>query len=281
MRCDCDSWGLSLFSVRTFNIEVLRREVRETRKATEMSLEIPSLTHAWSFVGIFAAFHTVATIIPFSIAVGGNGFISVGLLSASLIGLLLGPIYGPIAVLIGSYVGIVLNPPAGVLGPYTPIATAAGALAAGCLRTGKGQVVGIVYPIAVVAYVASPIAPYAPLYLWLHLIALPIALVMLIPGVASVVERGLDTSSPTQLTLFLGITSFLSVMTDHIVGSAIAAYYFVSLGVSPESVATSYNIVLLVYPVERIVATILIVVVGLALFKALSGTPFLRSGGQS
>jgi hypothetical protein len=96
-----------------------------------------SKTYSWALTGIFSAIHFDITIIPFSLAIGVQGVISLGMISGPLVGFLLGPFYGTIAVLIGSILAMFANPLLAVLGPFTPIATASGALAAGLFRTGK------------------------------------------------------------------------------------------------------------------------------------------------
>ncbi|MFW9800730.1 MAG: hypothetical protein ACFFD9_09855, partial [Candidatus Thorarchaeota archaeon] len=90
--------------------------------------------YPWALTGIFAAVHLVITLIPYSLSVSGTGVISFGMISASIVGYLLGPFFGTVSVLIGSYLGIFINPEVALLGLTTPIATATGALAAGLLR---------------------------------------------------------------------------------------------------------------------------------------------------
>jgi len=217
----------------------------------------------------------VATITPYSIAVGSEGFITFGLISAAVIGMLLGPLPGSVAVLIGSYVGIAVYPQAGVLGWFTPLATGAGALAAGALRSGKGYVVGMIYPCAILLYAISPIAPLAPWFLWLHLIVLPLALTTLTPGVSGVFKRGFYESTTSSRILFIALAAFLAVMTDNIVGSAIAAHYLPIVGLTIPFVAAIFNGVVLIYPVERIVAAIIVTLVVSALLRALRNTPLI------
>ncbi|MBE0526428.1 MAG: hypothetical protein IH631_05760, partial [Candidatus Thorarchaeota archaeon] len=78
-----------------------------------------SISYPWALTGIFGAVHFVITLIPFNIALGGGGEISFGLVSAPIIGFLLGPFFGVISVLIGSLLAIFINPGIAILGPLT------------------------------------------------------------------------------------------------------------------------------------------------------------------
>ncbi|MFW9843899.1 MAG: hypothetical protein ACFFEV_04935, partial [Candidatus Thorarchaeota archaeon] len=100
-----------------------------------MSNYTSSKAYPWALTGIFAAVHLVITLIPFSLSVGGGGEISYGLVSAPIIGFLLGPFFGVLAVVIGSLIAMSINPLIAILGPLTVLATAAGAYAAGAMRT--------------------------------------------------------------------------------------------------------------------------------------------------
>jgi len=114
--------------------------------------------YPWALVGIFAAVQLVMTYFPFTFAIGGGGILSLGLVSAPIIGYLLGPFFGTISVLIGSFLGVALNVAAHPLAMFTPIAPAASALVAGSLRVKKPIVVPIVYIAAIAIFLVSPIA---------------------------------------------------------------------------------------------------------------------------
>ena len=64
-----------------------------------------SVAYPWALTGIFGAFHLVLTFIPYSVLGMGGGFLTWGMVSAPIVGFLLGPFYGTIAVLAGSLIG--------------------------------------------------------------------------------------------------------------------------------------------------------------------------------
>ena len=239
-----------------------------------MAIAIKSEAHKWSLMAIFAALQVVATVVPYSITIGVEGSISVGLLMAPIIGILLGPIIGAIAVVIGSIVGIMLYPSSGVLGIFTPIATASGAFVAGAIMIGKGSYVPPIFAAGLIGYFISPIGMLAPTYTWLHVYAMILTLPLLIPHVSNTFKNALDGKSSTVWQLFIiALTSFIAVMTDHIIGSTIAAYYFSwGIPVPADTLAGIFRAVTLVYPVERIIATAILSLVIFVLMKALQST---------
>ena len=129
-----------------------------------------SMAYPWALTGIFAAVHLVITLIPFTIAIGGGGSISFGMVSAPIIGFLLGPFFGVIAVVIGSILAMFINSSIAILGPFTVLATAAGAFAAGAMRTKIRITVPIIFIVAFGIYLASPVGVAVPLFIWFHLI---------------------------------------------------------------------------------------------------------------
>ncbi|MGQ4870965.1 MAG: hypothetical protein ACP6IT_03910 [Candidatus Thorarchaeota archaeon] len=247
-----------------------------------MSIVVRSPAHQWALVGVFSAFQVITTIIPYSISVGVEGTISVGLISAPLIGVLLGPVLGTIAVVIGSVLGIMINPVAGVMWYFTPIATASGAFVAGAIRTGRSMLVAPVFLAGLVAFLVGPVGYLSLSYVWLHCITLLPVAALMVPAVGRSMKSYLEqVSSLPRLTIAVTLLSFVAVMTDHIVGSAIAAFYFVYMvGFDAAGMAAAFNTVSLLYPLERIVATIILTVVTVALFTAARSSVLLIDEGN-
>ena len=215
---------------------------------------------------------------PFTVTIGTEGTISIGLLTAPLIGVLLGPISGVLAVLIGSLLGIMMNTASGVMGFFTPIATISGAFAAGMIRTGKGYGVIPVFIIGILAFLLSPIGTLAYGYIWLHLITLVLIVPLAIPSVSQFFERAFNLEIQTGMQIIaIAVVCFIAVMTDHIIGSSIAAYYFVIVYfMTPESLAPIFVAVSFVYPIERIVATAILTVVVLGVLRGIHTTSLVQ-----
>lgn len=230
--------------------------------------------YPWALTGIFAAVHLVITLIPFSLSVSGTGAISFGMISASIVGYLLGPFFGTISVLIGSYLGIFINTEIALLGIATPIATAAGALAAGLLRVRKPIFIPIIYVAAMILYLISPIGLLVPELLWFHVIVFILSFLFLVPKISERIFDELEMKKTiTARALFL--FALVAVTLDQIVGSAIGTYYLVFVaGFDVSLVSTWYVAAVFIYPVERILGSIIIVFILKALVESLSTAYF-------
>ncbi|MHA1770232.1 MAG: hypothetical protein ACTSYL_01755 [Candidatus Thorarchaeota archaeon] len=256
---------------------------RPQRERAMMALRMNSLASQTALVGIFAAFHVVVTIMPFSVALGTQGSISMGIVSAPIIGFLLGPYLGTIAVLIGAFLGITLNPTVAVMGLLTPIATSMGAFAAGALTTGREKFVLPVFIAGMIMYIASPIGLASLGFLWLHVITLALLSLYQVPLVSTRVRAAIEMPDNfLQQVGAVGLVAFMATMTNHIVGSTIAAFYFVYIGGSPAGpMAGIFLVIAFVYPLERAVATILITLITTSVLKAIQSGNLFKTTEQS
>jgi hypothetical protein len=224
-------------------------------------------------VGIFAALHLVMSLLPLFVLTGGGGFISLGLVSAVVIGFISGPFYGPVSVLIGSTLGVAFLNIGGILGFFIPVlAPTSSAFVTGCLRSGRYLEVAIVYAIGIAAFLLGPIGSVAYPYLWLHVIALLLVLSLFIPGVGRVFLNGLrfDDEKPELTFLAAALLSFVGLMADHLIGGATAAYHFIYLlGWDPVATADFYLLVALTYALERLSVTLVLAGVIAALTNTL------------
>ncbi|MFX1368228.1 MAG: hypothetical protein ACFFAY_06510 [Promethearchaeota archaeon] len=239
-----------------------------------MSEFIKSSAYPWALTGVFAALHLVVTLIPFSVTVGGTGLISFGMVSATIVGFLLGPFFGVISVLIGSYLAIFINFELAAIGFGTPIATAAGAFAAGLIRTRKTTLIPLLYVVTLALYLVSPMGLAVPELVWFHVIALLVSLLFVIPKAKDKLLSELEMDKAyTVRALFL--LAIVCVTLDQLVGSTIASYYFVTfLGNTVEAILPWYVGAVFVYPIERLIASAVIVIVLGAVIESLSSSYF-------
>ncbi len=231
-----------------------------------------SSAYPWALTGIFAAVHFVITLIPFNLSVGG-GEISFGLVSAPIIGFLLGPFFGVIAVLIGSLLALFVNPLIAILGPFTIIATAAGAFAAGAMRTRIRISIPIIFLLAMAIYLISPVGVLVPAFIWFHFVAFLISLLFVIPRISSRLIEPLKLNLNTDRRIrFVSIWLFclVAVTLDQAVGSAIGGWYFVLLGADVAFMAGFFELAIVLYAFERLVGSILVAFVVFALAEVLS-----------
>jgi hypothetical protein len=236
-----------------------------------------SVAYPWALTGIFGAFHLVLTFLPFSVLGMGGGFLTWGMISAALVGFLLGPFYGTIAVLAGSLIGTGVFNLGGILGPIVPVlAPTAGAFAAGALRTGRIRELFIVFLIATLGFIVGPIGIPAFLFIWLHLITLVLITTLLIPRLMNILkdsltfEKGRDLRIMPIAVLFF---SFIALMTDHIVGNTASVFYFhYILAMDVPTLVGFWLPIAFVYPLERLLATAILTVIVIAVGEAILQT---------
>ncbi|NHJ13916.1 MAG: hypothetical protein EAX95_09565 [Candidatus Thorarchaeota archaeon] len=239
-----------------------------------MSDVVKSKAYPWALTGVFAALHLVITLIPFSLSISGTGIISFGMISATIVGFLLGPFFGVISVLIGSYLAMFFNIELAVIGFATPIATAAGALAAGLIRTRNTAFIPLFYAVTMALYFLSPLGFVVPELIWFHLIALALSILFVIPKTRDTLlgELELNKASTVRALFLLAI---VCVTLDQLVGSTIGAFYFILfVGAPLEAIAPFYVSAVFIYPIERLIGSAVIVVVLGALIESLSSAYF-------
>ena len=235
-----------------------------------------SKAYPWALTGVFAAFHLILSIIPTFPGIGG-GAISLGMISGPLVGFLLGPIYGTFAVLIGSILSLWLNPTVPMLGPFTIIPPTVGAFVAASIRSKKPQVVLPVMAYAFFLFLVSPVGSGAIGFLWLHAIATILVFLFFLPKIANSFD--IKEKSPLNHGLLfsaLWLLSFIAVMVDHLIGSAVAVFYFHYVALYPvaDLEFIFMNIVLFIYPIERLVMCTILAIVLFGVDRSLASTEF-------
>ncbi len=219
-----------------------------------------------ALISVFAALQAVLAVLPFTITVGVSGQITLGVIGGSLIGILLGPIIGGLAVLIGSLVGVFLNPAGALFGIFTVLPPSFGAFGAGCVKIKRGYITGLLILASLLVFYAHPFGREAFTYTWLHIVAMIVAFSPL----AHLAGSTFNSSKLGKPILGVTIAAFVGVMTDHIVGSSIAIWYY-SPAVTPEIWYSSMPI----YPIERIVALILVTIIATPVYYSLRKAGFV------
>jgi hypothetical protein len=221
----------------------------------------------------------VMTFIPYSVLGTGGGTLTWGMVSAPIVGYLLGPFYGTLSIFIGSFIGVGIVNLGGDLGAFIPIlAPTAGALTAGSLRVKRPQIPILIYAITLIVYLLSPVGIGAIIYLWLHMVALILAFLFLIPKVSEVLVEGMALNEEiNQVVSIIGIwmLCFIALLADHLVGSAFFAWwgpYF--SGFEASVLIDIYLGLTFVYPIERIIASLIVGFVVVSVGKTLAKTYF-------
>ena len=238
-----------------------------------------SIAYPWALTGIFAAFHFVTSMWPYTVLGTGGGFLSWGMISAPIVGFLLGPFFGTISILIGSILNVAVFNPGEILGPVIlTLAPTSGALTAGLLRANKPAYVIAIYLIGLIFFIIGPIGLLAYRYLWLHAISLVLVFLFVVPKTRHLLFGGLHfkkEGNPTITVFSIWLMAFIALLADNLIGGAIGSFYYVYvLMFDPNALAGLYMGIALVYPVERIIASIIVTGVALAVGYVLAKSYF-------
>ncbi len=225
-----------------------------------------------SIVAVLAALHAIVSLLPFTLTIGVSGQITLGVITGPLIGLLAGPMLGGTAVLIGSLIGGFLNPAGAIFGLATFIPPTAGAIGAGLVRSARGYLASLIIVLSVLVFYAHPFGREVLFYPWLHLGAAALAALPL----SKRLRDGFGSTSLKKVTPVFLMAAFVGTLTDHAVGSAMGIWYFSSF-IGPEI----WRAIAFIYPVERVVATLLCTLVGAPLYQRLKVTGLLDAIRQA
>jgi hypothetical protein len=216
-------------------------------------------TKGIALIAVFAAFHTVLSSLPYTIAIGvSGGSITLGVISAPLVGIILGPFSGGLAVLIGSIIGIFINPAGAIFGALSFLPATIGAFSAGFTITKRGYISAAMILAALLLFFSHPFGREAMIYPFMHIIAVIIALLFS----TRLAVWSTEMSNLKKLGLGIPIAAFVGTLTDHIFGSSLAIWTF-------DLPAAVWNSIIFIYPIERIVAIIITSAIALPLYYSL------------
>jgi len=196
---------------------------------------------------------------------GTGGYFSLDLVSAPVIGYLLGPFYGTVSVFLGTFIAVVVDPSAaGMMGVFgllgallAGIPPATSAIVAGLIRKGRHRVVPLIFIVTIGLFLITFVGLLSFSFLWLHIIALSLSFLFLIPQLKKHLENGLNLTAGTsysRVAVSIWLLVFISVMADHIVASVMRAYLVLAAPATVVSII--YTLVIFIYPIERILASI-------------------------
>ena len=212
-----------------------------------------------ALIAVFATLQALLSVFPFTITIGTSGQITLGVIGGPLVGILLGPFFGGAAVLVGSVVGVFLNPAGALFGFLTVVPPTVGAFAAGWTRLRRGYFAGATILVFLLIFYANPVGREAFTYTWFHMIAMIVAF----SSIVYVEKPTFDSYDTRRSIAGITIAALVGVLSDHIAGSAIAAWYF-----PPFPPAIWYS-VMFIYPVERIVAFLLTTLIAVPLYYSI------------
>jgi hypothetical protein len=211
-----------------------------------------------ALIVVFAALHTVLSSLPYTIAIGVDGAITLGVITVPLMGIILGPISGGIAAIIGSVIAMFINPSGAIFGPASFLPATIGAMSAGFAFEKRGYISAALLLAAIIGFYIHPYGMEAIGYPFLHIIAVVVALIFS----TRLAVWSTELSDVKKLGVGITVAAFVGTLTDNIVGSTLAIWMF-------DLEAAVWNLVMFIYPLERIAAVIITVLIALPLYYSL------------
>jgi len=234
-----------------------------------IKLQFPS-TRNVALTACFAALYVVFSIWNVLPVVGVSGrFISAAVVTAPLIGIILGPIYGVLSITLGGIANAFLSF-SGVFGPLSFLPHAAAAFASGMLISRRQIFCMVSYLLLFVVFAFFPLnGPIRlwPLMLWLDFIGL---IIVASPLQAKAIKYLNETSSSFCLGFGVCVTCLSATLFGHVAGNILFEVFFWPNAV--EWWLATWQTSTFVYPIERVMIVIIATIVGTALFKALKFT---------
>lgn len=231
-----------------------------------------------SFAALYAAFSLVSL---FPVIGAVRGFIALSSIVAPLIGLMLGPYVGAIAVSIGGFIGWFITQ----LGAFSFLSFVPGTAAAfssGLLYKRKLLPAVILYLVVFLMLALYPTIGAAwlyPYYLWFQLIGLIVLLSPLVPKALNFTHENADIF---KLSFGVWIISMVSTLFGQMTGGLMfEMMYWPTIHPQTESWRASWQFLTFVYPFERTIITSIATVVGAPLIKALRAYGFQIGGTKT
>lgn len=240
-------------------------------KGTEMKMNVFALsTKNIALTIVFASFYIVFSSWNLFPLVGGQGkFIQAGVVMAPLIGVILGPWLGVFAITVGGVIGAFIWQ-GGPFGPLSFVPHVAAALYAGLLYNNKRWFCGVAYLLLLVVFAFYPVVGPAwlwPPFLWLHVATLVFLFSPLQPKVGEFLRENKDS---LKLAFGVGVTLFIATLFGHVVGSLMfEVVYWPSFISEVGAWKADWQILMWLYPIERMLIAVIAALIGTGLLKAL------------
>jgi hypothetical protein len=229
---------------------------------------------------IFTALYIVLRFIPFSMLIGPTGgFLSVSDFLAPIFGILLGPYFGGLSIVLGNFGAIGLGRPVSFYGlDFLPDFMAAVSTGFLCQnRRSRWAIVVTINAALMGIFLVNPLTtvfissvPFA----WLHIVAF----IVLLSPLSLMAAKWLQTVNYKKVVSGVAIFAFIGAMIQHLTGNIL---FEVVLGQVTNSIPLVaypgiWTGVFLVYPVERLILIVVAIVVGTPLLYLLNKTPSLN-----
>lgn len=218
---------------------------------------------------IFSALYAVFSMMSLFPIIGALGrFITLAAVLAPVLGILLGPYIGSVAASIGGFVGWTITQ-SGAFGFVSFIPGAASAFVAGLLTIGKRGISVIFYLLLLSAMAFFPIIGPVwlyPLYIWFQLVGL----IILVSPASCMASRFIRSMKAQKSALGIGIIALIATLAGQVTGTLMFEIFVFPVSSNIEFWRTTQWLpVAFVYPLERSIVTLLAILAGTPLIKAI------------
>ena len=220
-----------------------------------------------SLAATFAGIYAILDVLPAFKILGGGGFISSSAFVEPIIGIILGPYIGGLSVLAGGAIANAFVP--SPLGIFSPIPGVLTAFSSGMAVKGKWYVSAILLYGLVVLFLAYPlnhVEPVFPYFVFLHAIS---GVLLILSSRISSLKLPFFKMKTSKLLFGLGLIFFPSTLIGQLSGTLVWEFLLAE-GVT--GVWKTFGMaIMLAFPVERALITVIACILGAALVKALNG----------
>jgi hypothetical protein len=247
---------------------------------------------------IFTALYVVLRFVPFSMLIGGaGGFLSISDFLPLIYGIIIGPYFGGLSVLIGNLTAMGMGRTVTFLGlDFLPDLVAV--VSVGFLFRRKWLPVILLNAGLLAVFLAHPLTsifvtipatnisiPFA----WMHIVAFVVLLSPLARKAPKWIEsvkktEWTTTAKQKYLTIGLIIFAFIGTMMQHLTGDILFEVVFGQIGnppiISVASWPAQWSLVVLAYPIERTILIVSAVLVGAPLIWTIIKNNLIPIGKQ-
>ena len=224
-----------------------------------------------ALIAVFAPWYTIFTFWSLFPVIGSPGkFITMAVITAPLIGIVLGPYLSVLSVVVGGIIGLSVGQIGGPFGPLSFVPHAAATFCSGMLYNGKRMTCAVAYAILLIILTLYPAVGPAwlyPYFIWMQIVGL---FILVSPLQSKAMDQIHGYTNSMELTFGVGLTSLTATLFGHIVGTIMfEAIYWPTLISSVDAWKSTWQLLAWVYPLERVMITIAAALIGTALIKAL------------
>ncbi|MCJ7633323.1 hypothetical protein MUP77_13165 [Candidatus Bathyarchaeota archaeon] len=226
---------------------------------------------------IFTALYVVLQFVPYTVMIGGAGaFLSLSDFLAPLYGVILGPYWGGLSLILGNFAALGIGRPPIFYGlDFLPNLTAA--VAVGFLTRRKWTPAVILNGALLAIFLLNPLTSvfvFSFPFAWLHIVAFA----LLLSPLSRIAGRWVKTMDFKKISVGVAALSLIGTMIQHLTGNILFEVLLGQLTSSFPAAAYAgiWSVVFFVYPVERTILIVSAVLVGTPLMWIINNNHMLQ-----